>query len=141
MRQPYSTQTLPRQLKPLELAFLGDAVYELYIRHYLLLKGVARTFQLQRQAVRFVAATAQAKVLKAIMPILNEDEKDVVRRGRNAKPRSVPKNTDVLTYKHSSAFEALIGYLYLENNGRRLEELIAEGISYIENNPDGQVTR
>jgi ribonuclease-3 family protein len=129
-----------RELKPLELAFLGDAVYGLYIRHYLLLKGVVRPFQLQRQSVRFVAAKAQARVLKHLMPLLSEAEKDVVRRGRNAKPRSVPKNTDVLTYKQSSAFEALIGHLYLENNDRRLEQLIDESILFIENNQDGQVT-
>lgn len=112
------------------LAYLGDSVYEVYIRNKLIHLGIQKVDELQKVAVRYVSAKGQARILKNLIDnhFLTEDELDVVKRGRNYKRSSHPKNTDIITYKMSTGFEALIGYLYLENNDRRLEEIL----SYIE---------
>jgi ribonuclease III family protein len=115
-----------KQLNGLALAYIGDAVYELYVRHRLLAKGSVKPNQLHKQAIRYVSAKAQAKVVLALLEqaILTEEEQAVLRRGRNAKSATIPKNTDVQTYRYSTAFEALIGYHFLGNNEERLKELI-----------------
>ncbi|WP_230203721.1 Mini-ribonuclease 3 [Bacillus massiliigorillae] len=113
---------------------MGDAVYEKYIRHHLLLKGAVKPNLLHREATRFVSAKAQNQFIHFLLDegILSEEEQGVVRRGRNAKSGSVPKNTDVQTYRYSTAFEALIGYLYLSNCIERMEEIIRMGINFTE---------
>ncbi len=124
----------PLELNSLALAYMGDAVYEKYIRHHLLLKGAVKPNLLHRAATKFVSAKAQSKVIHSLLEdeVLSEEEQGVVRRGRNAKSGSVPKNTDVQTYRYSTAFEALIGYLFLSERKERMEELIAQAIDLIE---------
>lgn len=123
-----------KQLNGLALAYIGDAVYELYVRHRLLSKGNVKPNQLHRQAIRYVSAKAQAKVVLALLEqaVLTEEEQAIIRRGRNAKSVTTPKNTDVQTYRYSTAFEALIGYHFLGNNEERMEELIAYSFDIVE---------
>lgn len=108
------------------LAYLGDAVYELYIREYLIKNGIAKVIDLQNEAIRFVSAKNQNEILKYLIDcnILSDEEIAIVKRGRNYKRDSHPKGTDIITYKMSTGFEALIGYLYLNRQSKRLEELI-----------------
>lgn len=129
----------PKQLNSLALAYIGDAVYEEYIRHHVLLQGKTKPNRLHREAIRFVSAKAQAQVLKQMMneDLLTEEETAVVRRGRNAKSGTVPKNTDVQTYRHSTAFEALIGYHYLSGSRERMEALIEKAIGIVEVRKEG----
>jgi len=114
----------PHLVSPLALAYLGDAVYDLYVRQYVLSRPSRRPNQLHAQATRFVSAKAQARAVKRIEPELTEEERDMLRRGRNAKSHAAPKNTDVLDYRHSTGFECLIGYLYLCRRYERLETLM-----------------
>jgi ribonuclease-3 family protein len=107
------------------LAYLGDAVYELYIREYLIKKGIVYADDLQREEVKYVSAKSQVRILKYLIDnnILTDLELDVVKRGRNYKRSYHPKNTDIITYKMSTGFEALIGYLYVTDNKERLNEI------------------
>lgn len=108
------------------LAYIGDAIYEVYVRNYLIEKGIAKVEELQKEAVKYVSAKNQCKILSYLIDnkILTEIELDIVKRGRNYKRTSHPKNTDIITYKMSSGFEAMIGYLYLNNKGDRLDEIM-----------------
>ncbi|MCP3029544.1 Mini-ribonuclease 3 [Halobacillus sp. A5] len=123
-----------KQMKSLALAYMGDGVYELYVRRHLLEQGQIRPEQLHRAAIQFVSAKSQAKVVQAWheQGLLTEEEEVVLRRGRNAKSGTVPKNTDVQTYRYSTAFEAVLGFHYLSGNESRLEELINSAISLVE---------
>jgi ribonuclease-3 family protein len=120
-----------KQLSPLVLAYLGDAVYETYVRQYVISQPNHRPNHLHRESVRYVSNKAQSKVLELWMPQLTEEEVDIVKRGRNAKSGSVPKNADVLEYRHSTAFECLIGYLYYRGSYERLQELMDIAINSI----------
>jgi ribonuclease III family protein len=119
-----------KQLNSLALAYMGDSVFDVYIRHHLLTLGAVRPHQLHNQAKKFVSAKAQAKVVLTLMEegFFSEEETAVLKRGRNAKSGTVPKNTDVQTYRYSTAFEALIGYHYLLENKERMEEIIFTAI-------------
>lgn len=123
-----------KQMKSLTLAYMGDAVYEINVRQHLIKRSDAKPGRLHHNAVKFVSAKSQAKVIWSWLEknILTEEEQSVVRRGRNAKSGSVPKNTDVQTYRYSTAFEALIGFLYLEERKDRLNELINLAIKFVE---------
>ncbi|MEB3103638.1 Mini-ribonuclease 3 [Ferviditalea candida] len=118
----------PSQLNPLVLAYIGDAVYDVYVRQYLISLRNHRPQHLHAQAVKFVSAKAQAQFLKNWLPLLTEEELDVVKRGRNAKSGSVPKNADILDYRHATAFECLIGYLYYSERFDRLRALLDQVI-------------
>jgi len=108
------------------LAYLGDAVYEVYVREHLIKNGIAKVEDLQKEAVKYVSAKSQCKILSYLIDndLLTEMELDMVKRGRNYKRTSHPKNTDIITYKMSSGFEAMIGYLYINNDKYRLEEIM-----------------
>jgi ribonuclease III family protein len=123
----YEQKVDEKQLNSLALAYMGDAVFELYVRHHLLQSGRVRPNQLHKEATAYVSARSQAKFLHKLleMEVLTESEVTIAKRGRNAKSGSVPKNTDVQTYRYSTAFEALIGSLYLAGNEKRIEELIS----------------
>lgn len=123
-----------KQLNSLALAYMGDAVYEMYVRRHLLQSGKVRPNQLHKEATHYVSAKAQAKTLHAFLKqnLLSDEETAVVRRGRNAKSGTIPKNTDVQTYRYSTAFEALIGYLFLAEEEMRMEELIETAFAFIE---------
>ncbi len=109
----------------LVLAYLGDAIYEVYIRKYLIEKNIVKVDNLQKEAVKYVSAKAQAKIINNLIEqnILTEEELEIFYRARNHKGTRHPKNTDIVTYKHSTGFEAIIGYLYLENK-ERLNKII-----------------
>ncbi|WP_375090843.1 Mini-ribonuclease 3 [Peribacillus sp. RS7] len=130
----YDSNVDAKMLNSLALAYIGDAVYETYIRHHLIQNGAVKPNLLHKKATSFVAAKAQNKIIHFFLESdwLSEEESAVVRRGRNAKSGSVPKNTDVQTYRYSTAFEALIGFLYLSGRIERMEELIKKSIEYIE---------
>lgn len=115
-----------QQLNGLTLAYIGDAVYELFVRHHLLSLGKVKPNDLHNLAKTYVCAKAQAKVLQWLLNHnqLSEHELAIVRRGRNAKSGSAPKNTDVQTYRQSTGFEALIGYHFLSGNEERLYQLM-----------------
>ena len=114
------------------LAYLGDAVYEVEIRRRMLLKRPDHVDQLHRQSVVYVRAEAQAVAIRSLSEILTSEEADLVRRARNRKILSKPKNLDPLTYKLATAFEALIGYLYLSEQRERLEEILQRSVEIIE---------
>ncbi|GGF35417.1 mini-ribonuclease 3 [Halobacillus andaensis] len=128
------TFTNVKQMKSLALAYMGDGVYELYVRKHLLQQGQVKPEQLHRAAIQFVSAKSQAQVVRAWQEeeLLTEEEEGVLRRGRNAKSGTVPKNTDVQTYRYSTAFEAVLGFHYLSGNEQRLEELIGRAIELVE---------
>ena len=108
------------------LAYIGDAVYEVYVREYLIQNGIAKVDELQKEAVKFVSAKSQCKILSYLIDnnLLTENELDIVKRGRNYKRTNHPKNTDIITYKMSSGFEAMIGYLHLNDEKERLNEIM-----------------
>lgn len=112
------------QMSPLVWAYVGDCVYELYIRTYLVDNTRLNPHKLHIEAIKYVKAGAQADILKNLMDSLNDDEKDIVRRARNANNHHLPKNSNVQEYMYSTAFEALIGYLYLNKKYDRVKELI-----------------
>lgn len=116
------------QLNPLVLAYVGDALYEVFVRGRVVSGANHRPNELHRQSIRFVSAKAQAKALERLMPELTEEEADIVRRGRNAKSGTAPKNADVLEYRHSTAFECLLGYLYYRQRYDRLRELMVRSM-------------
>ena len=111
-------------ISPLTWAYIGDAVYELYIRTNLVNNTKLNPHKLHVEAIKYVKAQAQAKILKTITEILTEEEKDIVRRGRNAQNHHLPKNANLDEYSHATAFEALIGYLYLTKQDERLREIL-----------------
>jgi ribonuclease-3 family protein len=113
-------------INSLVLAYLGDSIYELYIRKSLIGKKLNKVNDLQKEAVKYVSAKGQAMFLEKLINLnyFSNQELDIIKRARNSKPASHPKNVDILTYKHATAFEALIGYLYLNNNIDRIEEII-----------------
>lgn len=115
-----------RTINVVALAYLGDAIYEVYIRERLILMGISHALELQKRAVLYVSAKGQASILNRLLEEgkLTEKEIQVVKRGRNYKRSTHPKHTDILTYKLSTGFEALIGYLYLSKNHDRLAEIL-----------------
>ncbi|USK70403.1 Mini-ribonuclease 3 [Peribacillus asahii] len=130
----YKQEIDAKMLNSLALAYMGDAVYETYIRYHLIQKGSVKPHLLHKKATAFVSAKAQNTIIHFFLEenYLTEEEAAVVRRGRNAKSGTVPKNTDVQTYRYSTAFEALIGYLYLLKRQERMEEIIKRSIQFIE---------
>lgn len=124
----------PLQYNGLALAYMGDAVFEIYIRRHLIQRGGTKAHLLHVAATSYVSARAQAKIINNFMEsgILSEREVDIVKRGRNAKSGTTPKNTELKVYRLSTAFESLIGYLYLDEQQERMEELIYQGIEVIE---------
>ena len=110
-------------LSPLTWAYIGDSVYELLIRTYLVNKTKLKPHSLHIEAIKYVKAKSQADILKKLEEYLTDEEKDIVRRGRNAENHHLPKNANVEEYMYSTAFEALIGYLYLCKKDERLKEI------------------
>ena len=132
-------QIHPDELSPAVWAYIGDVVYELYVRQRLLAGGPAKTKSLHKETVKRVRASFQADLVRRLEPCLSEQEREIVRRGRNMKSGHTPAKTDVLTYRHSTAFEALIGYLYLNGQTERLAELLVLAFNLQENSEGEQV--
>lgn len=111
-------------MKPLVWAYIGDNVYELFIRMKLVNSTNLDPHRLHIETIKYVKAKAQAETLKKIHDFLTEKEKDIVRRGRNAEAHHLPKNAELVDYKYATAFEALIGYLYLSKQDKRLKDIL-----------------
>ncbi len=109
-------------LSPLQLAYIGDAVYELLVRTYLLNRDLSVN-ELHKGATKYVRAGAQANIVHSLEEILTEKEINIVKKGRNAKTNTSPKNADMIDYKYATGFEALFGYLYLKSEEDRIYEL------------------
>lgn len=111
-------------MSPLIWAYVGDGVYELYIRTKLINETNMKPHALHIEAIKYVKAQAQAEILNKIYDKLTEEEKEIVRRGRNSENHHLPKNANVQEYMYSTAYEALIGYLYLTQQTERLQEIL-----------------
>lgn len=120
------------RLNTTALAYMGDAVYEVYIREHVMEQGFVHSNELHRAAVRYVSAAGQAKAIKGIFDTLTEEEQKLVKRARNHKTASKAKNADPVTYKWATALEALIGKTHLDGDLDREKELIAQIIQVIE---------
>lgn len=130
-----SNMLTPQQARgysPLALAFIGDAVYEEFIRTKILLRANMSANKLHKEAVKYVKASAQSDAMKVLLPLLTEEEEDVFKRGRNAHSATVPKNADVIEYRTATGFESLIGYLYLTAQQERLNDLMQEAFLSIQ---------
>ena len=115
-----------REVNVLVLAYLWDTIYENYVRHFLVKNGISNVNDLQKAAIKYVSAVAQAGFLTKMIDeeFLSEEEINVVKRARNYKTTSHPKNCDIVTYKYATGLEALIGYLDLENKNMRIDEIM-----------------
>ena len=113
-------------LSPLIWAYVGDAVYELYVRNHLVNISNMKPHKLHIASIGYVKAHAQAEMLKTLQDMLTDEEKEIVRRGRNAQNHHLPKNASPEEYMYSTAFEGLIGYLYLTKQDERLEKILKE---------------
>lgn len=110
----------------LALAYIGDAIFEVEVRSFLLNQGIVKVKELQEKAVRFVSAKSQAFFLQELLQkdFFKEEEKEIIFRARNHKGNRHPKNTDILTYKHATALEAIIGYWYRNNELERFQQMM-----------------
>ncbi len=116
------------EINALVLAYLGDTIYEDYIREFLIKKGIANVNDLQKEAIKYVSAKAQCEKLKELINdnFFSEEELVIIKRARNHKSISHPENCDIVTYRNATGFEALIGYLKLEGNIKRIDEIMAK---------------
>lgn len=117
-----------RSYSPLVLAYIGDGIYDLIIRSMLVGKGNAHVNDLHRRASHLVKAHTQSEIIKVLIPNLTEEELSIYKRGRNAKSPTMAKNATMSDYRRATGFEALIGFLYLENRMERMMELILKGL-------------
>lgn len=122
-----------KYLQPAVLAFIGDAVFNLFIRERLVRKKPASSHRLHIEATRYVKAASQSAIAREIQQDFNDDEALVFRRGRNAKSATVPKNASLLDYHYATGLEAVIGYLYLTNQKERLDDILERAAAIIEN--------
>jgi len=121
-----------KEMSPLVLAYIGDAVYDVYIRTYIIHRFKGKVNDYHKFAINFVKASSQSLIIHRIMDTLSEEEKRIVLRGRNQKSFTVPKNAILADYKYATGFETLIGYLYLTNRRERMVEIIKKAISIID---------
>lgn len=111
-------------MNPLVWAYIGDSIYEVYVRSYIISKGGKTSFDLHKESIKYVKASSQSQILEYIYDKLTDEEQNIVRRGRNTKTYHVPKNASVIDYKRATALEALIGYLYLLKRYDRIDEIM-----------------
>jgi ribonuclease-3 family protein len=121
----------PDLAQPLVLAYIGDSVYDLYIRTMLVNTMTASINVLHKTSINFVKAHAQSEIIHSITENLSEHEQYIVKRGRNAKSGTIPKNANVTEYKYATGLEALIGYLYLSGDTKRLMEILSSSVDAI----------
>jgi len=114
------TKTEAGMMQPLVLAYIGDAIFELFIRNYLINRKDGHVNEYHRQSTCYVKAGAQSKIIHALEPELTEEEWTIVKRGRNQKSATVPKHADLIEYKYATGFEALLGYLFYIGDYERL---------------------
>ena len=115
-----------KEINSLVLAYLGDTIYEDYVRIYLINKGIANVNDLQKESINYSSAKAQAEIVKRLIneDFFSDEELEIIKRARNHKGSSHPKNCDIVTYKYATGFEALIGYLKLEKQEDRINEIM-----------------
>lgn len=128
----------PHLLSPLTLAYIGDTVFDLYIRSYLLHFSNAKVHGLHMRAIKSVCAQAQAKAYEIISPTLSEDEKTIFRRGRNAHNNTYPKHATIQEYKIATGLETLLGYLYLTGQDARMTEIMKQVLDYLFEEKEGK---
>lgn len=121
-----------KTLSPLTWAYVGDCVYELYVRTYLVNKTRLKPHKLHIEAIRYVKAEAQAYVIERIIKELSEDEQEIVRRTRNTENHHLPKNATPKDYMYATAYEGLIGYLYLTKKEERMKEILDISIKMLD---------
>lgn len=126
----------PPEVSPLALAFIGDAVWELHVRTRVLGRGVRNPKSLHRETTRYVNAGAQAYLADKLRSELTEPERDILRRGRNAKSAHIRKSAGVLAYRHSTGFEALLGFLYGHGQMDRLNTVCERAMELIDHRGD-----
>lgn len=114
------------EVNVLVLAYLGDTIYEDYIRKHLIMKGISNVNDLQTESLKYVSAKGQARFINEMLDnsFFTEEEISLIKRARNNSSKTHPKNCDVITYRYATALEALIGYLELSNNKDRIEEIM-----------------
>jgi len=122
----------PLKMNTTALAYLGDAIYEAFIRERVIQTGQIHADRLHRSGVKYVCASGQAEIIKNLLPSLLPEEEALVRRAKNHKSATKPKNVDPLTYKWATAFEALIGYLYLSGQSEQLLDRLTKSAEIIE---------
>ena len=126
------TKEEAKQLNPLQLAFIGDGVFEIFVRNEILYSNKELLpNKMHKETIKFVKAKSQAEIIHKLEDELNEDEMYIYKRGRNAKSATVPKNADVRDYRMATGFEALVGYLYLTGEKDRLSYIFDESIKLI----------
>ena len=125
LEQEKLTEQKAKQLNPVALAFVGDAVYSTYVRQRLALSGDGKVADLQRVAGKIISAKGQSAFLDKVYPLFTEEEADLFRRGKNAKKATKSKSATSLEYNRSTGFEAVLGFLYLTGNERRICELLS----------------
>ncbi len=113
------------QVNPVTLAFLGDAVYSLYVREQLVKSGSGKAADFQRAAAKIVSAKGQSAFLERVLPLLTEEENEIFRRGRNAKKATKSKSASVAEYSRSTGFEAVLGFLHLAGDSERIAQLLS----------------
>lgn len=121
-----------RLMQPAVLAYMGDAVFNLFIRERLIVQKKGTSHQLHIFSTNYVKAASQAKISKVLLGTFTEDEAYIFRRGRNAKSTTIPKNAEVQDYKYATAFEAVLGFLYLTDQQERLSTLMLQAATIIE---------
>jgi len=126
----------PQEMPGLALAYIGDAVWEILVREHLLARGEMKPDRLHKFATRYVKAKAQSDALHLLQETLTEEEQAVVKRGRNAQSGSKPKNADMIDYRHATAYEALLGYLYMSRRFERLHELTGRVLAWLDEHTD-----
>jgi len=130
------TKTEARMMQPLVLAYVGDAVFELFIRNYLVNKKAGHVGEYHKESTHYVKASAQSKIIHALEPNLTDEEWTIVKRGRNQNPATVPKNADLTDYRYATGFEALLGYLFYIGDYKRLVEICGMGIEVLSHRQD-----
>ncbi|MCR5784809.1 MAG: ribonuclease III [Eubacterium sp.] len=124
-----------RTYSPLTLAYIGDGIFDLVIRSKVVAEGNTSPSKLHRKTMQFVKAEAQSKMVEALLDDLTEEEKDVFKRGRNAKSYTSAKNAKTSEYRKATGFEALLGYLYLKDDFERIVDLTVKGLDRIKDDP------
>lgn len=129
-----SNNNIVNTFSSLQLAYIGDAVHNLYVRSVLMINEKLKVNKLNKKANEFVSAKAQSYIVDYLVDELTDEEYKVFKRGRNAKSSTSPKNTDIIDYKKGTGFEALIGYLYLKGENERLKYILKRSMEIKQNN-------
>ena len=121
-----------KKINTTALAYMGDAVYEVYVRKHVMEHGAVYVDKLHKKGIKYAKALNQAKAIKTMFDQLSEEEKSLVKRARNRKVATKAKNADIVSYKWATAFEALVGYLYLLGDINRMEDIIRTAMEVID---------